>query len=210
MHKGKFITFEGGEGSGKSTQIDLLFKKLKKNGIEVIKTREPGGTIVGEKIRDILVKGSTNHITPYTELLLNSASRKEHIENLIKPNLDIGNWVLCDRFTDSTLVYQGYGHGLEINMVENINQYTVSNYSPDLTFILDLEPNDGLIRASKRKTKEDRYEKMDVSFHLKIREAYLEIAKKNKKKYKIINANESKELIARNIYKIISDLFSIK
>ena len=153
MHKGKFITFEGGEGSGKSTQIDLLFKKLKKNGIEVIKTREPGGTIVGEKIRDILVKGSTNHITPYTELLLNSASRKEHIENLIKPNLDIGNWVLCDRFTDSTLVYQGYGHGLEINMVENINQYTVSNYSPDLTFILDLEPNDGLIRASKRKTK---------------------------------------------------------
>ncbi len=207
MHKGKFITFEGGEGSGKSTQIDLLFKKLKKNGIEVIKTREPGGTIVGEKIRDILVKGSTNHITPYTELLLNSASRKEHIENLIKPNLDIGNWVLCDRFTDSTLVYQGYGHGLEINMVENINQYTVSNYSPDLTFILDLEPNDGLIRASKRKTKEDRYEKMDVSFHLKIREAYLEIAKKNKKKYKIINATESKELIARNIYKIISDLF---
>ena len=209
MEKGKFITFEGGEGSGKTTQIELLYQKLINNGINVVKTREPGGTVIGEEIRNILVKGPTKNITPFTELLLNSASRKEHIERLIKPNIDDGSWVLCDRFVDSTLVYQGYGHGLDINIVKNINQFTVGDYIPDLTIIFDIDPNDGLTRASKRKIEEDRYEKMDISFHLKIRESYLQIAKNDTKKYKIVDASLDKEIISDNIYKIISDLFKI-
>ena len=128
MHKGKFITFEGGEGSGKSTQIDLLLANLKNHGIDVLKTREPGGTNVGESIRKILVNGKINNISPFTELFLNSASRKEHIDKIIKPSLNNGKWVLCDRYIDSTLVYQGYGHGLDLKLINKINQHLKNPY----------------------------------------------------------------------------------
>tara|TARA_Y100001970_G_scaffold266290_1_gene354772 strand:- start:693 stop:1325 length:633 start_codon:yes stop_codon:yes gene_type:complete len=210
MYKGKFITFEGGEGSGKSTQIDVLFHKLKNKGIDVLKTREPGGTNVGENIREILVTGKTNDITPLTELYLNSASRKEHIEKLIKPSLDKGKWVLCDRFTDSTIVYQGYAHGLDLKMIKNLNHLIVGKYEPDLTFIFDIHPEIGLKRAKKINTNENRYEQMDISFHLKIRNSFLEIAKLNKQKYLIIDASLNKERISEDILKTVFNRYLIE
>ena len=209
MKKGKFITFEGGEGSGKSTQIDVLLAKLKNEGIDVLKTREPGGTNVGEKIRELLVSGGRNDLTPLSELFLNSSSRKEHIEKLIKPSLDTGKWVLCDRFTDSTLVYQGYAHGLDLEVIRNLNKLTVGEYIPDLTFILDLSPEIGLKRAKKRNNNENRYEQMDISFHYKIRESFLKIANTDEKKYKIINANLNKNEISEDIFKIVVNKFFI-
>lgn len=207
MHKGKFITFEGGEGSGKSTQIDLLLANLKNHGIDVLKTREPGGTNVGESIRKILVNGKINNISPFTELFLNSASRKEHIDKIIKPSLNNGKWVLCDRYIDSTLVYQGYGHGLDLKLINKINQLTVGEYIPDLTFVFDLNPQLGLKRAKNRITNEDRYEKMDISFHLTIRNSFLKVAKTDLDKYKIIDASLDKEKISENILNTVLNKF---
>ncbi len=207
MNKGKFITFEGGEGSGKSTQLQYLYDKLKELNIKVKKTREPGGTDIGEKIRELLVSGKVDTLSPLTELLLNSASRKEHIEKVIKPTLENGEWILCDRYIDSTLVYQGYSHGLDIKMVNYINDITTSLFKPDLVFIFDISPEEGLKRALKRKNNEDRYEKMDMSFHNKIRHAYLDISKTDIQKYKVIDSTLDKIEISKIIETIITKLY---
>ena len=159
MTKGVFITFEGGEGTGKSTQLRLLEKYLKGLNIPVIATREPGGTSAGELIRELLVNGKTDRWSPLTETLLHYASRYEHITNLIQPAILSGQWILCDRYTDSTFAYQGFSQGVDLKIINQLNKIVTSQLNPNLTIILDLPIEIGLKRAEKRGVDETRYEK---------------------------------------------------
>jgi dTMP kinase len=201
---GLFITFEGGEGSGKTTQIKLLANKLKAEGNDVVTTREPGGTPEAEKIRSLLVNRDGGDWTPVAEVLLLFAARSMHVENLIKPTLAAGKTVICDRFTDSTRAYQSYGHGLPIETVESINTMTLNGFEPHMTFILDLPVEAGLARAGKRlaqdASKEDRFEKLKTDFHERLRQGYLDIAKKNPRRCMVINADQSVEAVAAAIH----------
>ena len=198
----RFITFEGGEGSGKSTQIKILKNKLSKKH-KVIITREPGGTTEAELIRKLLVKGKSNKWSGTTEVLLNFTARKDHVERIIIPSLKNGKWVLCDRFSDSTLAYQGYGRNVSENLIRNLNRSLINNLKPSLTILLDIDPNVGLGRSKRRNNNELRYENMPLSYHKKIRSAYLDIAKKNKKRIKIIDASLDKDLISEIIWSFI-------
>lgn len=197
--KGYFISFEGGEGTGKSTQSKLLSEYLKKQKIPCLWTREPGGTEVAEKIREILVTGKASKITPETELLLHYAARIEHIEKVIKPALQQNKIVISDRFFDSTYAYQGYGHGVDLQIIEKLNKITVEDFKPNVTFIFDIDESAGLKRAKTRADHENRYEKMGNSFHNKVRKGFLEIAKKNKKRCVKINADDTID----NLHKLV-------
>ena len=198
----RFITFEGGEGSGKSTQIKILKNKLSKKH-KVIVTREPGGTTEAEMIRKLLVKGRSNKWSGTTEVLLNFTARKDHVDKIILPSLKNGKWVLCDRFSDSTLAYQGYGRNVSENLIRNLNRSLINNLKPSLTILLDIDPNIGLGRSKRRNNNELRYENMPLSYHKKIRNAYLDIAKKNKKRIKIIDASLNKDSISEIIWSFI-------
>ena len=194
MIKPRFISFEGGEGSGKSTQIKLLAKKLAKYG-DVITTREPGGTIEAEIIRNLLVKGEKNKWSGVVETLLLYAARKDHIDKVIVPNLNNNKWVLCDRFKESTIVYQGYGKNVDVKLIKKLDKLITDNLTPSLTFILDIDPKIGLKRSIRKANTETRYEKMSLSFHNKIRKAFKKIASTNKRNFKLINANQDIDLI---------------
>ncbi len=194
MIKPRFISFEGGEGSGKSTQIKLLAKKLAKYG-DVVTTREPGGTIEAEIIRNLLVKGKKNKWSGVVETLLLYAARKDHIDKVITPSLKKNKWVLCDRFKESTIVYQGYGKNVDINLIKKLDKLITDNLSPSLTFILDIDPKIGLRRSIRKANTETRYEKMSLSFHNKIRKEFKKIAEANKRSFKLINANQDINLI---------------
>ena len=194
MIKPRFISFEGGEGSGKSTQIKLLAKRLAKYG-EVITTREPGGTIEAEIIRNLLVKGKKNKWSGIVETLLLYAARKDHIDKIIDPSLKKNKWVLCDRFKESTLVYQGYAKNVDIDLIKKLDKIITNNLTPGLTFILDIDPIIGLKRSKRKSNTETRYENMSLRFHNKIRKAFRTIAKSNKKKFILINANQDINLI---------------
>ena len=198
----RFITFEGGEGSGKSTQIKILKNKLSKKH-KVIVTREPGGTTEAELIRKLLVKGKSNKWSGTTEVLLNFTARKDHVDKIIIPSLKNGKWVLCDRFSDSTLAYQGYGRNVSENLIRNLNRSLINNLKPSLTILLDIDPNVGLGRSKRRNNNELRYENMPLSYHKKIRNAYLDIAKQNKKRIKIIDASLDKDSISEIIWSFI-------
>ena len=198
----RFITFEGGEGSGKSTQIKILKNKLSKNH-KVIITREPGGTKEAELIRNLLVKGKSNKWSGITEVLLNFTARKDHVDKIILPNLKNGKWVLCDRFSDSTLAYQGYGRNVGKDLIENLNKSLINNLLPKLTFLFDIDPKIGLGRSKKRINNELRYENMSLGYHKKIRNAYLDIAGKNKKRIKIIDASLDKDSISEIIWSFV-------
>ena len=194
MIKPRFISFEGGEGSGKSTQIKLLAKKLANYG-DVITTREPGGTIEAEIIRNLLVRGKKNKWSGVVETLLLYAARKDHIDKVIVPNLNKNKWVLCDRFKESTIVYQGYGKNVDINLIKKLDKLITDNLTPSLTFILDIDPKIGLKRSIRKANTETRYEKMPLSFHNKIRKAFKKLANVNKRNFKLINANQDIDLI---------------
>jgi len=198
----RFITFEGGEGSGKSTQIKLLKKKLIKFG-NVIISREPGGTEEAELIRKLLVTGKSDKWSGVTETLFNFAARINHVDEVILPNLKKNNWVLCDRFTDSTIVYQGYGRKVNIELINKLNKLLVNNLKPSLTILLDIDPLIGLKRSKKRKNYELRYENMPLSYHKRIRAAFKRIAKKNNKRVKLINANQDRDTISELIWSFV-------
>ncbi len=198
----RFITFEGGEGSGKSTQIKILKNKLSKRH-RVIITREPGGTKEAELIRNLLVKGKSNKWSGTTEVLLNFTARKDHVDKIILPSLKKNMWVLCDRFYDSTLAYQGYGRNVSEDFIKNLNKSLINNLKPKITFLFDIDPKVGLKRSKKRNNNELRYENMPLSYHKKIRNAYLDIAKKNKKRIKIIDASLDEDSISEIIWSFI-------
>ncbi len=189
-----FITFEGGEGAGKTTQINLLKNYLKAKGQDVVLTREPGGTPEAERIRDLLVRRDGGNWTPTAEALLFFTARHMHVESLIKPALNDGKTVICDRFTDSTIAYQGYGHGFDLSILDQIQRLSIGDFAPSKTFILDIDVKDGLMRAGKRMegdddgSTEDRFERMNLSFHENLRRGFLELAKKHPDRCVLINA----------------------
>ena len=209
MIKPRFISFEGGEGSGKSTQIKLLAKRLSKYG-DVVTTREPGGTTEAEIIRNLLVKGKKNKWSGVVETLLLYAARKDHIDKVIAPNLKKNKWVLCDRFKESTLVYQGYGKNVDITLIKKLDKIITNNLTPGLTFILDIDPIIGLKRSKRKSNTETRYENMSLGFHNKIRKAFKAIASLNKKKFILINANQDINLIQDIIWNEVSSKINAK
>ncbi|MFA5629116.1 MAG: dTMP kinase [Dehalococcoidales bacterium] len=202
-----FITFEGGEGSGKSFQSSVLLKLLARDEIAAIQTREPGGTQIGEEISRC-VKWQTEPISPLSELLLFNASRCHLIESVIRPALKEGKIVICDRFTDSTLVYQGFGRQLDMNTINEINNLATGGLKPDLTILMDILPGIGLAR--KHGQKRDRFEKESLTFHNKIRKGYLELAAKEPERWFVIDASKSKEEIAREIWQKVRPLIKQK
>ena len=208
-----FITFEGIEGSGKSTQVGLLQKYLAENGKDVLLLREPGGTIIGEQVRSILLnteKGAG--MDPVTELLLYEACRTEIVNKLIKPALDSGQVVICDRFTDSTLSYQGYARGLDKNFIRSLNDKASMGIKPDITFLIDLPVEEGLKRAGVRSEgleagkKEDRFEQEGAIFHEKVRGGFLEIARNNPARVKVVDGKQEISAIHSDICAILKEI----
>ena len=201
---GKFITFEGGEGAGKSTQSRLLADRLESVGETVLVTREPGGAPGAEEIRSLLVRGSITRWSPMTETLLHYAARREHLDKAILPSLDAGQWVISDRFCDSTMAYQGYGHELGRETVQQVNDLVIGDFAPDVTLILDLPVELGLRRAMATKAgSEDRYERMDVAFHYRLRMGFLEIAQREPERCVIVDADRTVEEIHQTIFEAV-------
>ncbi|MBL6946949.1 MAG: dTMP kinase [Rhodospirillales bacterium] len=209
MTPGIFITFEGGEGSGKSTQAKLLAHALSSIGVETVVTREPGGAPAAEEIRGLLVNGEPDRWSPETEALLNYAARDEHIRRTIGPALGSGKWVLCDRFADSTMAYQGYGHGLGPEWVAALHKLVVGDLKPDLTIILDILVQTGLARAASRGGA-DRYERMDTNFHERLRNGFLEIAKREPNRCAVVDSTGSIEEIQAAIRKIVRSKLGVE
>jgi dTMP kinase len=203
MNSGMFITLEGGEGAGKSTLIKGLSAHLQSVGHEVVTTREPGGTIGAESIRDLLVTGDSNRWTPLSELCLFYAAREDHLERLIRPALNRGAIVLCDRFADSTRAYQGQAGGTGREAVETLDALIVGTTQPNLTFILDIDPEIGLARAAARRGHEDRFEGKALAFHTALRQAYLEIAQIYSSRCVVLDANLSPHLLLEAAWQIV-------
>ena len=202
MINSRFISFEGGEGSGKSTQIKLLAKKLSRKR-KVVITREPGGTKDAEKIRNLIVKDKNQKWSGKVETMLLFAARKDHIDKVIMPNLKKGYWVLCDRYIDSTMAYQGYGKKVDVRFINSLNKILIKNLVPSITFLLDIDPKTGLARSKRKGNNELRYENKHISFHRKVRKSFLKIAKINKSRIKIIDASQKKMEISEKIWKIL-------
>lgn len=201
-----FISFEGGEGGGKSTQVKLLAEYFQKQGKKVVVTREPGGTKTAEKIREILLVDSS--LNPLVQCFLNYAARIDHVEKLIKPALKKGAVVISDRFFDSTFVYQGLAQGLAVAKIKAIHQAAIGNFKPNITFILDIDPKKGIARAKARGAT-NHYDNEKLEFHQKIRNGFLSIAAKNKKRCFIINAAQNQQKVAADIIKILGHKSSI-
>jgi len=202
MQQGKFISFEGIEGCGKTTQIALLSEYLKKRSVPHTITREPGGTAVGEGIRKILLNSETIHLTAASELLLFYASRSQNILEKIKPALERGETVICDRYYHASMAYQGYGRGIPLDFIRKLTDLVCSPYRPDLTFLLDIEPEVGLARARARNhtraEDEGRFEAEDLEFYNKIRDGYLELASEDER-IQLIYADRPIEAVHRHI-----------
>ena len=202
-----FITFEGIEGSGKTTQMRLLYDFLKQRDVAVMVTREPGGTVIGEKIRGILLDPTTKGLVPRAELFLYGAARLQHIEEVIQPALDAGTAVLCDRFVDATIAYQGYGRELPLSEVKVVNSLVAVDLNPDLTILLDLPVETGLKRARARNAADaasaaSRFEEEDLAFHQRVREGYLAIASGERARVKIVPADQPVEKVARQVQSV--------
>jgi dTMP kinase len=203
-----FITFEGGEGCGKSTQSRRLYRRLLKLGIPVLLIHEPGVTALGKKIRRLLKWSEDLKISPVAELLLFNASRAQLVAEVIKPALGKGTVVICDRFDDSTTAYQGYGRELDLKIVEAANKIGVQSLKPNLTVLLDMPVGEGLTR--KKDEKSDRFEKENQGFHQRVREGYLKMAKAEPKRWLVINAAKSKEEIAEIIWQRVGRMLPRK
>ena len=196
---------EGGDGAGKSTQVLRLCETLGRYGIDVIATREPGGTPGAERIRSLLLDGPPEAWDPVAEALLHFAARREHIANAVLPALETNRWVVSDRFADSTVAYQGYGHGLGPEVIARIHRAAVGEFGPDLTLILDLPVAAGLARAERRASAKDRYEGMDTAFHQRVRDGYLCIARREPERCVVIDAGAPADAVAGAIWTAVAD-----
>ena len=214
--KGKFITFEGGEGTGKSTQIRLLSEFLRNMNIPNIVSKDPGGTEVGQELRRILVTGDKDKIDATTEALLYYADRRINLVQKVWPNIEKGLWVINDRFADSTVAYQYYGYNKKIplNTLEQLYDMTVGSFKPDLTIVLDIDPKIGLARSMEKAghmaVKEIRHESREIEFHERLREGYLEIAKKEPERVVVLNADKSISELHAEIADVICERFNLK
>lgn len=207
MKKGFFITLEGGDGCGKSTQCKMLLDFLSKKGIDFVMTREPGGSEAAEEIRKIILSGNKEKWDSISETLLFFAARRSHLVDKIWPAMDQGKWVVSDRFADSTMAYQGYGRGdglLTKNDIEMLYKLVAGDFKPDLTIILDMAPEDALQRVDKRGEK-DRMEGMDLSFHHNLRNAFLDIAKREPERCAVINAAQEPQKVHEDIVQVIQE-----
>ena len=203
-----FITFEGGEGSGKSVQARALYQRLSRLAAPAILIHEPGVTSLGRKIAHWLKWGKDMGISPMAELMLFSASRAQLVNEVMKPNLQSDKVVVCDRYADSTTAYQSYGRGLDLEMVNAVNEAAIQEVRPDLTILLDVPVEDGLAR--KKGNKPDRFEQEDIAFHQRVRQGYLELAKAEPDRWLVVDAAQSKEEIAEIIWQKVSQLLSGK
>ncbi len=209
-----FITFEGGEGSGKSTQLQLLKEWL--NPLldkPAVFTREPGGTEGAEAIRDLLVTGAVDRWDKLTETLMYMAARRDHLQRVIWPSLEEGRWVVSDRFVDSTICYQGYGHNINLETLWSMYNVIAGDFMPDLTFYLDVDSEIGLKRTSERSGKEaeeNRFESIDISFHKRLRAGFLTLAEQNPDRYVVIDAHRSIQAIQQTIQSTIEDRFQLE
>lgn len=201
--KGLFITFEGADGCGKTTQLKLLAEYLNNKGSEIVITREPGGKGIGERIREILLNYD-GEVSSNCEAFLFLADRAQNIDIIVKPAIESGKVVLCDRHTDSTLAYQGYGRGVDLERAKMLNKIATSGLVPDLTFVFDVDVETSMSRVGKNK---DRMESAGIEFHNKVRNGYLEIAKQEPDRVKVIDANDSIENIFEQIKQIIEQKF---
>lgn len=204
MNKGLFIVFEGGEGSGKSTILEKLYKWMSDNGVECIKTREPGGIKISEDIRSIILDPSNTVMDARTEALLYAAARRQHLVEKVIPALEGGKIVLCDRFIDSSLAYQGFARELGINEIYEINKFAVGEYMPNLSILFDLEPEEGLSRINKNKSREiNRLDLETIEFHKKVRRGYGVLLENSKHKIVKIDASKSIEEVFETVRDII-------
>jgi len=206
----RFITFEGGDGAGKSTQIKALESHLKARGRSCVMTREPGGTTLGKLIRQALLEVGKQPITSPAELFLYLADRAQHVQDVILPAIDAGKIVLCDRYTDSTLAYQGYGRGNDLKLLRQLNEFADRRVEPDLTLLLDCPVELGLSRTARRQLKarggegrEDRFEREKLEFHQRVRQGFLELARAEPKRFRVIDASRPAEEVAREIQSVV-------
>lgn len=206
MKRGYFLTIEGIEGAGKSTVMQFIADYLRDCKIDLVTSREFGGTEIAEKIRHILLGHHAEIMHPNTELLLAFAARAQHVENLIIPSLNAGKWVLCDRFTDSSYAYQGGGRGLDINRIALLEQFVQNGLQPDLTVLLDVDPKLGFQRIAQKRGNLDRIEIEEIQFFQRVREAYLARAKQNAKRFRVVDANLTLEEVTRQVEIIFAEL----
>lgn len=203
-----FISFEGIDGSGKTTQIKLLESYLKAQNLPVIVAREPGGTEVGESIRQILLHSKTSQLTPMSELLLYYASRQQNLHQKLLPARKAGSWVLCDRYADASMAYQGYGRGIDLAFIESLNRAVIGNHWPDLTVLIDIDAALSLSRARERNRNdpvdEGRFEKESLDFFARVRHGYLEIARKHPGRVRVVNGDQPIEALHREIIGLLS------
>ena len=201
-NKGFFITFEGIDGSGKSTQIQKLAKSLKNLGFEIIITREPGGSVGGEEIRNLLLQGKVDRWSAETEILLFTAARRDHLERIISPALRDGKIVICDRFTDSTRMYQGMRGPKLRDLVDKLTDEVI-NYDPDLTIVIDIDPEISLKRAKSRKTVEERFEDFGVELQKNMRQGFIDLSKEFSSRIEVVNGHQSIDDLANDIFSVV-------
>ena len=213
MERGLFITFEGGEGAGKSSQISRLGEELRALGHTVLVTREPGGSPGAEAVRHVLLSGAAESFGPAMEAVLFAAARSDHVEQVIRPAVEAGTIVLCDRFMDSTRVYQGVTGDLTPAFIDQLEAVAINGMRPDLTIILDLEPAEGLARATKRRgqgTTPDRFEKETLAIHQRRRKAFLDIAKREPDRCVVVDASETPDRVARSVLRAAKRLLDLR
>ncbi len=207
----RFITFEGPEGSGKSTQIRLLAATLQEQGLAVLATREPGGTPIGDAIRTILLDARNMHLSPRAETLLFNAARAQLVDEVIRPALAAGKWVLCDRYADSTLAYQGYGRKQSLEVLRLLGRYATDDLTPDLTVYLDIDPSAGLARKQNGAAEEwNRMEQQALAYHQAVRAGYLALASEGGPRWHVIDAGQNELAVQRDILRVVQALVPIR
>ncbi|ESQ94251.1 dTMP kinase [Asticcacaulis benevestitus] len=206
---GRFITFEGGEGAGKSTQVKALVARLRAQGLEVVQTREPGGSPGAEALRDLLVQGDATRWSAVSELLMMYAARADHLEKVIRPALARGAWVICDRFADSSRAYQGAGGGVAPAFIEQVDQVVVGRTQPDLVLVMDMPVEVGLKRAYDRGDIENRFESKGAAFHERLRAGFIARAAAHPERYRLIDADQPIEPITAEIWSMVLSAFPV-